>query len=170
MKQVRESPKCRICFYKGNYCWRRDRHGCQERVSYECHLCKLRRIEGLKLYLGTADRTRQGSEMEPSTCTRWVQPIRKGSEQERSGSLIPMLCILEKSTVWSSLSKTLEKSRRISSTWLDLLRLLVMSQMVVISWDSQFCFCRKPYWKSVIILLHSKWSITVLWMICSRYC
>ena len=66
-----------------------------------------------------------------------------------------------------TLSKALEKSRRIMSVCFLLSMDLAMSLMVMISWVSQDLLRRKPCCVSVRILCFSMWVMMLLVTMCS---
>ena len=81
---------------------------------------------------------------------------------------MPMADSLDKSLSWSTLSKAFEKSRRTASVCPLLLRELLKSRTVVMSCVSQLRFCLNPCWKLFSMENSSKWSIMLLWIMCSR--
>ena len=125
--------------------------------------------EGTKDWsLGDTGKDRAGDDEAPSTRTVCSRPDRKDRIHKWRESLMPRDESLERSFSWSTLSNAFEKSKRTASICCFLFRQSVKSLTVVMSWVSQLLFCLNPCWNSLRRECCSKWSIMLLWMMCSR--
>ena len=98
---------------------------------------------------GTPERTGAGEDLAPSTSTVCMRLERNDRIHRRSDPPMPNEESLLNKISWSTLSKALEKSKRMASVCSLLFRQRLKSLTVVMSCDTQLRFCLNPCWNSL---------------------